>query len=239
MALAGGTYGLSFLAGILSTLSPCVLPILPVVLAAAAASHRLGAVALAGGIATSFMVVGLFVATIGFSVGLDTDSFRIGAVILMAAFGVLLLSSALQERVAALASGFGSAKVAAFNPTGAGGQFLLGLLMGTVWSPCVGPTLGAAATLAAQRQRLGEVALTMLVFGLGAVLPLALVGTASREVLTRWRGKLLKTGTVGKRGLAVLLILLAMFIGAGGDRSLEAALVSWSPTWLIDLTTRF
>ena len=67
---------LALLAGIFSTLSPCVLPILPLVLGAAATEHRLAPVALAGGLAVSFTAIGLFVATIGFAVGLDTALFR-------------------------------------------------------------------------------------------------------------------------------------------------------------------
>jgi len=72
-----GTLGLAFLAGILSILSPCVLPLLPIVLGTAQAEHRLGPVALAAGLAVSFTAIGLFVATIGFAIGLDTDVFRV------------------------------------------------------------------------------------------------------------------------------------------------------------------
>ena len=71
------TVGLAFLAGILSVLSPCVLPLLPIVLGAAQAEHRLGPAALAVGLALSFTVIGLFVATVGFAIGLDSDVFRI------------------------------------------------------------------------------------------------------------------------------------------------------------------
>ena len=57
-------------------LSPCVLPLLPIVLGTAASEHRLGPVALAAGLALSFVVIGIFVATIGFAIGLDGDVFR-------------------------------------------------------------------------------------------------------------------------------------------------------------------
>ena len=71
-----GTLGLAFLAGLLSILSPCVLPLLPIVLGAAASEHRLGPIALAAGVALSFVAIGLFIATIGFGLGLDGDVFR-------------------------------------------------------------------------------------------------------------------------------------------------------------------
>ena len=70
------TLGLSFLAGVLSILSPCVLPLLPIILGTAQSEHQLGPVALAAGLALSFTTIGLFVATIGFAIGLDTDVFR-------------------------------------------------------------------------------------------------------------------------------------------------------------------
>ncbi|HME29876.1 MAG TPA: cytochrome c biogenesis protein CcdA, partial [Pseudolabrys sp.] len=71
--MAIGSVVLAFVAGALSVLSPCVLPILPVVLGAAASEHKLGPVALAAGLAVSFVIAGLFVATIGYSIGLDGD----------------------------------------------------------------------------------------------------------------------------------------------------------------------
>ena len=74
-----GALGLSFLAGLLSILSPCVVPLLPIVLGTAASEHRFGPVALAGGVTLSFVAIGLFVATIGFGMGLDSDAFRLVA----------------------------------------------------------------------------------------------------------------------------------------------------------------
>ena len=96
-----GGLGLAFLAGLLSILSPCVLPLLPLVLGAAASEHKFGPPLLASGVALSFVAIGLFVATIGFGLGLDGDVFRNGAAALMILFGVLLAAPVLQLRVAA------------------------------------------------------------------------------------------------------------------------------------------
>jgi cytochrome c-type biogenesis protein len=82
-----GTLGLALLAGMLSVLSPCVLPLLPIVMGTAASEHRLGPIALAVGLATSFVAIGLFVATIGFSLGLDTGVFRAVSAILLIGMG--------------------------------------------------------------------------------------------------------------------------------------------------------
>ena len=237
-----GTLGLAFLAGILSVLSPCVLPLVPIVLGTAASEHRLGPLALAAGLAISFTTIGLFVATIGFAIGLDTDLFRTISAILLIGVGVLLLVPRLQEQFAVAAgpvSQWAGGYLDNFAATGLAGQFGLGLLLGAVWSPCVGPTLGAASLLAAKGENLGQVALTMLAFGIGAALPLMLLGFLSREAMQRWRGRLLEAGKGGKTLLGALLLAIGLLIASGLDKRLEAALVDASPEWLTNLTTRF
>ncbi|BCB27381.1 hypothetical protein SKTS_22670 [Sulfurimicrobium lacus] len=163
------SYSLALAAGSLSTLSPCVLPLVPILLASAVAAHRLGPYALAGGLALSFTVVGVFVASLGAALGLDQGVFRLIAASLLIAFGVVLLSARLQERFAVATSGLsgaGNTLLASVSLNGLSGQFMLGLLLGIVWSPCVGPTLGAAVTLASQGQNLGQVTLLMALFGI-------------------------------------------------------------------------
>lgn len=237
-----GTYGLAFLAGILSTLSPCVLPLLPLVLGAASARHRYGPLALAGGLAVSFVVIGLFVATIGFSIGLDSDVFRIAAAVLMMLIGLVLVVPGFQARVA-LAGGplanWTEQRFGGFSEDGLHGQFGVGLLLGAVWSPCVGPTLGAASLLAAKGENLPAVALTMLLFGLGAAAPLAILGFVSREAMGRMRSRLMSAGQGAKMAFGLLFVLIGIAILTGYDKKIETILVDASPQWLTDLTTRF
>ena len=78
------------------------------------------------------------------------------------------------------------------------GQLVVGLVLGLIWAPCVGPTLGAAATLASQGSNLVQVAAVMAVFGMGAGLPLALIGLGSRGAVAKYRGSLLQAGALGK-----------------------------------------
>ncbi|MGP1274644.1 MAG: hypothetical protein ACQRW7_04410, partial [Caulobacterales bacterium] len=100
-----------------------------------------------------------------------------------------------------------------------------------------GPTLGAASLLAAQGQSLGQVALVMLLFGLGAALPLAVIGLASREALMKWRRRMLTAGSLGKMLLGGFLLVIGVAVATGLDKVLEAALVELSPQWLTRLTT--
>lgn len=79
----------------------------------------------------------------------------------------------------------------------------------------------------------------MLIFGVGAATPLALVGLLSRQVLMRWRGRMLQGGKTVKIGLGLLLALLGVLIVSGADRQAETWLVDVSPAWLTTLTTTF
>ncbi|HEY6254701.1 MAG TPA: cytochrome c biogenesis CcdA family protein [Xanthobacteraceae bacterium] len=236
------TLGLAYLAGALSTLSPCVLPLLPIILGSAASAHRLGPLALALGLASAFVIVGLFVATIGFSIGLDGDVFRTIAAVLMIAVGAVLIVPVLAARLA-LAGGpvsqWAEQRLAGFSASGLTGQFWVGALLGVVWSPCVGPTLGAASLLASQARDLPQVAATMLLFGLGASTPLLAVGMLSREAMKRVRDRLLAAGRGLKAVLGAAFVLVGASIVTGLDKQIETALVESSPPWLTALTTRF
>lgn len=237
-----GALALALLAGVLSTLSPCVLPLLPIVLGAALTEHRFGPVALAAGVAVSYVAVGLFVATVGFAIGLDQSIFRNVAAALLIVIGAVLLLPRLQGQLAVAAGPFGNwahAQAGGMSTRGLTGQFALGLLLGAVWSPCVGPTLGAASVLAAQGKDIGHVAITMIAFGIGAAAPLIVLGMLSREALLHWRDRLLTAGKTGKYALGALLLLLGVLIVSGLDRWLETRLVDASPAWLTQLTTRF
>jgi cytochrome c biogenesis protein CcdA len=242
MDFGPGTYGLGYLAGVLTLLSPCVLPLVPIVLATALAAHRLGPYALALGLTVSFASIGVFVAVLGASLGLDQAFFRNIAALILIAFGILLLSARLQERVATAASGMsavGNGFISRLNLDGLAGQLVIGMVLGIVWSPCVGPTLGAATTLASQGQNLAQISLLMVIFGLGAGTPLVALGSVSRATMMRLRGRLLSAGKLGKSVLGIVFVLLGIAILSGFDKIFEAWVVGIYPDWLNDLTTRF
>jgi cytochrome c-type biogenesis protein len=240
--MGSGTYLLGFLAGLLSTFNPCVLPLIPLVVGSAASAHRFGPLALSAGVLLSFVGLGLFIATIGFGLGLDATVFRAVGGVVMVALGLVLVSGPLQQRfalaggeVASMAEGWmGRVAVGGWQ-----GQFLLGLLLGVVWTPCVGPTLGAASLMAARGENLGQVASVMILFGIGATVPLLVIGTLSRQAMVRWRGKMAAAGSAGKTILGVLMLVLGASILSGFDHALEAWLVTHMPTWLLNLTTQF
>ncbi|MGI9024109.1 MAG: cytochrome c biogenesis CcdA family protein [Burkholderiaceae bacterium] len=242
MIFNAGSYALGFVAGALSILSPCVLPLVPILLTSAAQAHARGPLALAAGLSLSFALIGTAVAWAAANLGLDPTAFRIVGAVALAIVGVVLLSSGLQRRFSLASSGIGNAGqgvLSRLRLDDLRGQFVIGLVLGVVWSPCVGPTLGAAVLLASQGSQLPQIALLMAVFGLGAGLPLIALGLISRGAMMRMRGNLLAAGRTGKMVLGTAMLVVAALIVLGTDKTIETWLVDHSPMWLTDLTTRY
>ena len=231
---------LAFGAGSLTILSPCVLPLVPVVLGSAAQKHRLGPVALVLGLIISFTLVGFVLAVFGTKLGVTAEQVRkVGAAILIVA-GAYLAHPALQDQVAVRAAplvAWAGDRQLAIEGSGLHGQFGIGALLGVVWSPCVGPTLGAAIALAAQGRDLGSVALTMAAFGTGIAAALLAIAFLGRSLFNRVRGTLSGTAKSGKTILGSVLLAVGIAILTGVDRSIEAAFLTHAPDWLIRITT--
>lgn len=236
------SYGFGLLAGLLSTLSPCVLPIIPILLGSAANAHRRAPLALAGGLALSYAILGTALAWAGSALGVDTSVLRGVGAATLGLLGIVLLSPGLQQRFASATSGIGDTGntiLSRIRLDGLWGQFAIGLVLGVVWSPCVGPTLGAAVVLASQGTDLPQVAFLMGVFGIGAALPVVVLAQVSRSAMTRIRGRLMLAGKTGKMVLGATMMAIAALILSGVDKPLEAWMVNHSPTWLTNLTTRY
>ncbi|KYK43498.1 cytochrome c biogenesis CcdA family protein [Bradyrhizobium sp. 191] len=235
------TLALGYAAGALSTLSPCVLPILPIVLFAAIERHAWGPIALAAGLALSFAAVGIALATVGFSAGIDPAALRLAIAALLAAMGLVLLVPALQGRLAAFAAPLaagGQTILDRMTPQGLAGQFIIGALLGVIWSPCTGPTLGAAVGLASQGRNLGSAAATMTAFALGAATPILLLAYGSRQAILARRDGMMRVAHVAKPAMGAVLVLTGLFILTGFDKTVEASLTRAMPDWLVAVTTR-
>lgn len=230
----------SFFAGTLSVLSPCVLPLLPIVIASALQRHRHGPLALAVGLVLASAAMGLFFASLGFAVDVDRDVGRAIAAASMATVGVILLVPRLQELFGRLATPLAATAGALTTrlPAGLGGQFVLGILLGAVWTPCTGPTLAAAITLAARSESLTHAGGVMLMFSVGAVVPVLVLAYGSRRALTSHPTSLAAVAAIGKPVMGVLLLLVGVLVFTGTDKIIEAWMVARMPDWLVDLTTR-
>lgn len=212
---------------------------LPLVLTGAFAQGRWGPPALASGLVVSFTVIGVGVAAFGHLVGLNPQVVRQLAAVLLLLSGLVLVHPGTQTLFVRLTTPFaGSANslLDRFSLDGAPGQLTVGLLLGAVWSPCVGPTLGAAIGLAAEGRDLGRTTLIMAVFAIGMASVFLGFAYASRKILDR-RQALAKFGARARKVFGWLLVVVGAMILSGADKTIEALLLGVLPDWLIGLTT--
>lgn len=226
--------GLSFAAGLLAALSPCVLPLLPLVVGSAARTHPAGPLALAGGLVATFTIVGVLLASLGARLPIDDALVRYASATLLALAGVVMMSARLHDRVSGAFTPLASAaaRLSSRVGEGLGGQFAVGALLGGVWSPCVGPTLGAALGLAGESDSRMRAMLMLIAFGLGSATPLVATAYASRSVFNR-RATLLRAGHAGQAILGGLLVLTAVLAWSGFDKIIEAWVVEQLPSWWV------
>jgi cytochrome c-type biogenesis protein len=145
----------------------------------------------------------------------------------------------LHDRVSGIFTPLASAAARLSNRAGdgLGGQFAVGALLGGVWSPCVGPTLGAALGLAGQSHSIGRAVLMLIAFGIGSATPLVATAYASRSMLSR-RAALLRAGRSGQTMLGGVLLVTATLVWSGFDKIIEASLVEHLPSWWIAILAR-
>ncbi len=237
MTLELAAIPLALIAGVAGVLSPCVWPLVPVVTSSAATTGRSGPVYLAAGLSLSFAVAGTLLTLLLVSTGLDPELFRYVAAALLIAVALVMLVQALNDRVALSLSAITSR----FDRGGRGGassapgQFGVGALLGVVWLPCVGPTLGAAIALASMGQSMSMAFVVMLAYGIGTAGVLLLAGVVSSRVLARWRPGMMSAGGLGKKVLGATLLILGLLVLTGMDKYLEAFAVGVMPDWVFSL----
>ncbi|MGH7388655.1 MAG: cytochrome c biogenesis CcdA family protein [Candidatus Rokuibacteriota bacterium] len=228
---------MSFVAGALTVLSPCVLPLVPLAVTSALQHHPFGPVALVMGLAAASWTVGLLFATLGLAI--DRDVVRLAAAALLVVFGAALLSKRPETGLAHVTSplaGRAAGWLARIAPAGWHGQLVVGLLLGAMWIPCAGPTLGAAITLAATGTNLAGVATVMAAFSLGITVPLLALAYGSRGVFGR---RARDVARIARPVTAAALVAVGLLTLSGSDRALETRLVAAMPAWLVDLVTLF
>ncbi|MCH2077600.1 MAG: cytochrome c biogenesis CcdA family protein [Rhodobacteraceae bacterium] len=229
----------AYAAGLLTLINPCVLPVLPIVLVSSLNASRMGPVALAAGMSLSFVVFGVLVTAFGSAIGLTQDVLaQIGAVV-MVLFGIVLLlpqfASRFEMATAGLASG-ADQRMNGVNQDSVRGQFVGGLLLGAVWSPCIGPTLGGAIALASQGESLGYVTLIMAFFALGVSTLILGLGRGARQALRRRANALRGLAERSKPILGATFALVGAMLLFKVHHMLEAWALRMMPYWLQDLS---
>jgi len=233
----------AFFAGLLTLINPCVLPVLPIVLASALQAGKHGPLAIAAGMSLSFVILGMIVSTIGHSIGLTEQVLAQTGAVLMMIFGLILLVPKFNQRFATVTAGFSSSADNQINKlssnTSYKNQFLGGTLLGAVWSPCVGPTLGGAISLASQGQNLFWVFLIMLSFALGVSSVILILGYGSGEAIRRRQNKMRGLAEKAKPIMGITFLLVGLMIFFKIHHLIEAWLLDVLPIWLQDLSVKY
>ena len=229
---------LAFAAGLLTILSPCVLPLAPVVVASARADDPRGPFALAAGLALTFALAGGALAAFGVEVGALTGLRAFAAAIMVAAGIVLVLpraANALERSLARL--GAASGRFGGWTAKkGLIGQAATGALLALAWAPCAGPTLGAAVALAAERGSLPGAMLAMLAYALGAAAALIALGFGLGRI-GAGRTRAMLAGSKGRVALGLSLAVFGALVLTGLDHQIEAAMIEAMPDWLSSAAT--
>ena len=237
-----GSTLLSYVAGLVTILNPCVLPLIPILIGSALGQSRMGPLALAAGLVTSFTTFGFGVIAFGYSIGLNEQIVRVGAGTLLALAGVVLLVPRFQAALSGAAapiSNFGNQQLGRISGDGAMGQFAVGLLLGMVWAPCVGPTLGVAIAAASSGADLASSFFIFLVFGLGVATSILAFAYGSRKAMGDKRNTLASLAKYGKPLFGAALLVVGLMVVSGFDKVIETAVLGALPQSVIEFTTRF
>lgn len=230
---------LAILAGFLTVLAPCILPILPIVLGVGSGTSKWRPVFVVLGFIAAFSVFGAFFATVGTFLGISNETFRQIAVVLLVLFGLSLLFEGIYQKLMARIS----SKLAALGAKISGGSvgktsaisgLLVGLSLGLIWTPCAGPILGTILTLAAADGDLLTTGILFAAYSFGAGVPMLGIAYGGGWLFERMKKIGARVELLNKL-FGVLVILTAITIAFGFDRIIQAYLVQFYPSGILPL----
>lgn len=224
----------SFLAGLVTILSPCILPLLPIILSSASGSKQrpLGVIT---GFVASFTFFTLFLASIVKFSGVSADSLRFLSVVVLMVFGLSLLVPAIQIKLELLFS-----KLANLTPVGQNkanylGGILVGLSLGLLWTPCVGPILASVITLALAGTISTQAFLITLAYSLGTAIPMLVIMLVGAKALQKVPWLVKHTKTI-QQVFGLLMMVTALAIYFNFDRKFQSYILKTFPNYGVGLT---
>ncbi len=232
-------YLLGYLAGLLTLINPCVLPVLPIVLATALQAGRLGPLTVAAGMSLSFVTLGLLVSLAGQSLGITDETVSNAGAVLMIGFGMVLLVPRLSAGFATATAGLSEradAQIDNADRSGLTGQFVGGMLLGAVWSPCIGPTLGGAISLASQGENLLHATAIMVAFALGVSTIIVGLGYGAQSAIRRRRDWMRNLATTARPLMGAIFVAVGLAILFKLHHVAEIWALDNLPEWFTELS---
>jgi len=228
---------IAFISGILTVFSPCVLPILPIILASGIDGNTKRIKGTIFGLVFSFTITSLLLATFVRVLGIPADTVRLFAIALLVVFGISLVFPSLWQTVQITIE-----KYWHFQPKkredGFVGGFLTGVSLGIVWTPCIGPVLAAVATLAAVSSFSFSTVLIALAYAIGTSIPLYYIAKGGSN-FSRKLDFVKKENHKIRQIFGLIVLASALFIWTGADRALQAWTLSNLPVSWVQLPATF
>lgn len=235
--------GFTYAAGMLTALSPCVLPLLPIVVGGAMEKHRAAPLMMGLGMTAAFASGGWLMNMVGPKLGIDPEWVHRAAALSLILFGLALWFEPLTRMVyrmvqpLTITADLMAEKIGQDrSPVAA---FFFGGLLGLAWSPCAGPMLVSSLALVATGKEAGLGALLLGMFGLGAATPLVLAAYASRAGFSRLQTWALGHSAGLRHGFGLLAIVSGIFIATGLDRLVATQALALLPDSWLELITRY
>jgi cytochrome c biogenesis protein CcdA len=228
----------AFLSGIVTILSPCILPVLPIVLSGSVGGRGRPFGVIAGFVA-SFSVFTLALSSLVQVLGIAPDALRAAAVVLILLFGLVMLVPRLRhgfEMVASWLAAKAGRNQAQSKGRGVTGGLLVGASLGLVWTPCVGPIMASVIGLAINQSVDGGAVLIVLAYSFGTSIPMLAIMLGGRTIMKRIP-VLSRSPEKIQRVFGVLMILVAVSIGFGWDRRFQSAVLTIFPNYGSGLTS--
>ena len=228
---------LALLAGIATIAAPCTLPVLPILLGASVGeTSRLRPAAIALGFVVSFSFVALLLNALTRLLDFDPNILRNGATFLLVAFGLLMIFPAAYERLAAQTGlqSIGAATIGPGDTRGAAGGLLLGAVLGLIWTPCAGPVLGSILTLVATSKDAATSSALLVIYALGAAIPMLAIAYGGQAVTTRVRN-VARVAPQLRQAFGVIVIAVAVASFLHYDTQIVAWLTNLYPGGQIGL----
>lgn len=221
----------AFISGLLTILAPCIWPLLPLILSTTATGGRKKPLGVVLGVVLSFTIFTLGISYLVRAIGLDPNSLRILAVVVITLIGLMLVFPAVGARVEVLVGRLGNlVKLPKQGGDGFGAGLVTGLALGVVWSPCAGPILATIATLAATRSVSAETVVMTLTYSAGVGIPLFFFATFGRNFLTKGRFLSAYTGRI-QQFLGTVMIVMAIAIWTNYDKVIQVKLLDIFPAY--------
>lgn len=224
---------LAILAGILTVGAPCILPILPILLGSTVGqTGKTRVLAIVSGFILTFAVVGVSLSLLINQLGLAPDTLRNVAVVMLAIFGTFLIWPTPFEHLTRRFGGLFNRMGAIGNRYGNSGNwggFVLGVVLGIIWTPCAGPVLGSILTLVATSTDLARAGILLFAYAVGAGIPMLIIGYGSQYVTARV-AKIARYSKILQQFFGILIVLLAVAMFFQYDLVLQAKLLEFFPS---------